>query len=128
MRWLPGLLLAALLAVPAAQAQEETVTLSIGRFVELVDEETVEASLTVTCSPGDEVLEAFVYVVQRAHNSEFGFFGPICDGTQHTFAVTIHAGEDERFRPGRARVSAFVLLESGATTSPSQKVVIKPGH
>jgi hypothetical protein len=125
MRWLPVLLLIGLLAAPAAQAQDETVRVTIERFVEFVDEDTVQASLTVTCSPGGVVLEAFAYVVQRAHNSDFGFFAPICDGTPHTFEVTIQAAEGERFRRGRARVSALVLLESGATTSPSQRVIIR---
>jgi hypothetical protein len=125
MRWLPILLLAGLLAAPAAQAQDETVSVAVDRFVEFVDKDTVEASLTVTCSSGGVVLEAFAYVVQRDHNSDFGFFSPICDGAPHTFTVTIQPAEGERFRRGRARVSALVLLESGATTSPSQKVVIR---
>ena len=119
------MLLALLLAAPAARAQEETVSVDIGRFVEFVDGDTVQASVTVTCTSGGIVLEAFAYVVQRDHNSDFGFFGPVCDGTPHTFTVTIQASEGEAFKRGRARVSAFVLLESGATTSPSRNVVIR---
>jgi hypothetical protein len=125
MRWLPVLFLIGLLAAPAAQAQDETVSVTIERFVEFVDKDTVQASLTVTCSSDGVVLEAFAYVVQRAHNSDFRFFAPICDGVPHTLEVSIHAAEGERFRRGRARVSAFVLLESGATTSPSQTVIIR---
>ena len=34
------------------------VSVSIGRFVEFVDEDTVQASVTVTCTSGSEVLEA----------------------------------------------------------------------
>lgn len=99
--------------------------MSIGRFVEFVDEETVQASLTVTCSPGEEVLEAFAYVVQRDHTSNFGFFNPICDGSSHTLAITITAAEGQGFRRGRARLSAFVLLTSGESASPSEQVVVR---
>jgi hypothetical protein len=125
MRWLVVALFAVLLAAPAARAQEETVSAGIGRFVEFVDANTVGVPLTVTCTSGGQVLEAFAYVVQRDHNSDFGFFGPICDGSPHTFVVTVQAAEGETFRRGRARVSAFILLVSGASTSPSQKVVIR---
>ncbi len=125
MRWFFALLLAALLGAPLAQAQEETVSVSIARFVEFVDEDTVRASVTVTCAPGSEVLEAFAYVVQRDHNSEFGFFNPICDGSAHAFPVTIQAAEGQAFRRGKARVSAYVLFVSGVSTSPSRKIVIR---
>ncbi len=125
MRRFVVLVLAVLLTAPMARAEEETVSVSIGRFVEFVDEETVQASVTVTCTSGSEVLEAFAYVVQRDHNSRFGFFNPICDGSPHTFLVTIQAAEGQRFRRGRARVSAFVLLVSGVSASPSRQVVIR---
>ena len=122
MRLILVLLVAALLVPTAAQAQD-TVNVSIGRFVEFVDEDTAIATVTVTCT--GTVLEAFAYVVQGDHNSDFGFFGPICDGSPHTFQITIHASEGETFRRGRARVSAFVLLESGASVSPGRLVVIR---
>ena len=125
MRWFLLVLVAVLLLAPAARAQEETVSVGIGRFVEFVDEDTVEASVTVTCTSGAQVLEAFAYVVQKDHNSDFGFFNPICDGSPHTFLVTIHAAEGGAFRRGRARVSAFVLLASGASATPSRQVVIR---
>jgi hypothetical protein len=125
MRCFLVLLLAVLLAAPPARAQEETVSVTIGRFVEFVDEERVLASVTVTCTSGGEVLEAFAYVVQRDHNSNFGFFNPICDASPHTFLVTIQAAEGQTFRRGRAQVSAFVLLVSGVSASPSEKVVIR---
>ncbi len=119
------LLLAVLLTAPAARAQGETLSVDIGRFVEFVDEDSVLASVTVTCAPGAKVLEAFAYVVQRDQNSNFGFFSPICDGSPHTSLVPIEAAEGEVFRRGRARVSAFVLLVSGDSVSPSEKVVIR---
>lgn len=125
MRWFFVLLVAVLLAAPLARAQEETVSVSIGRFVEFVDEDTVQASVTVTCTSGSEVLEAFAYVVQRDHNSQFGFFNPICDGSPHTFLVAIQAAEGQTFRRGQARVSAYVLLVSGVSASPSRQVVIR---
>jgi hypothetical protein len=129
LRWFLVVLLAVLLAAPAARAQEETVSVSIGRFVELVDEDTVRVTATVTCTSGAEVLEAFLYVVQRSGggfiNSDFSFFNPVCDGSPHTFVVTVQAAEGETFRRGRASVSSFVLLTSGASTSPSDAVIIR---
>jgi hypothetical protein len=125
MRWLLLVLFTVLLTAPAARAQEDTVSGSIGRFVEFVDADTVQASITVTCSSRAEVIEAFAYVVQRDHNSDFVFFNPICDGSPHTFLVSIQAAEGETFRRGRARVSAFVLLLSGVSTSPGRQVVIR---
>jgi hypothetical protein len=126
MRWFLVALVAAALAAPSAQAQD-SVDVSIVRFVEFVDEDTVRATASVTCT--GTVLEAFAYVVQRVrngfHNSEFGFFNPICDGAPHTVTVTIEAAEGERFRRGRARVSAFVLLDSDTSSSPSRLVVIR---
>jgi hypothetical protein len=122
MRWFLAVLVVAVLAAPTAQAQD-SVDVSIGRFVEFIDEDTVHVTLTVTCT--GTVLEAFAYVVQGDHNSDFGFFAPVCDGTAHTFTVTIEAAEGETFRRGRARVSAFVLLDSGTSSSPSRLVVIR---
>ena len=125
MRWFLVLLLAVLLVAPVARAQEETVTVSIDRFVEFVDEDTVQASVTVTCTSGSQVLEALAYVVQGDHNSQFRFFGPICDGSARTFPLTINAAEGETFRRGRARVSAYVALVSDVSASPSRLVVIR---
>ncbi|MDQ3857634.1 MAG: hypothetical protein M3327_04180 [Actinomycetota bacterium] len=121
-RWLLSLLLVAAIAAPAAQAQD-TVDVSIGKFATFVDEDTVQAQITVTCV--GTVLEAFAYVVQRDHNSDFGFFNPICDGLTRSYTVTIEAAEEETFRRGRARVSAFVLLESGVSASPTRLVVFR---
>ena len=122
MRWLLALLLAAAIAAPAAQAQD-SVEASIGKFVTLVDEDTAQAQITVRCV--GTVLEAFAYIVHRDHNSKFGSFNPICDGVTRTYTVTIQAAEGETFRRGRARVSAFVLLESGVSASPTRPVVIR---
>jgi hypothetical protein len=122
MRLLLALLATAAIVAPAAQAQD-SVSVSIGRFVEFVDSDTVQAQVTVTCE--GTILESFAYVVQRDRNSDFGFFGPICDGVTRTYAVTIQAAEGETFRRGRARVSTLVLLESGPSDSPSRKVVIR---
>ncbi|MBD0290923.1 MAG: hypothetical protein ICV74_06675, partial [Thermoleophilia bacterium] len=104
------------------QAQD-TVDVSIGKFATFVDEDTVQAQIRVTCV--GTVLEAFAYVVQRDHSSDFGFFNPICDGLTRSYTVTIEAAEEETFRRGRARVSAFVLLESGVSASPTRLVVFR---
>ncbi len=122
MKWLLALLLVAAIAAPAAQAQDSA-DVAIGKFVRFVDKDTVQAQITVTCV--GTVLEAFAYVVQRDHNSDFGFFNPICDGVTRTYTVSIQAAEGATFRRGRARVSAYVLLDSGVSSSPSRLVVIR---
>jgi hypothetical protein len=122
MKWMLALVLVAAIAAPAAQAQD-SVDVSIGKFVRFVDADTVQAQLTVRCV--GTVLEAFAYVVQRDHNSDFGFFNPICDGVTRSYTVTIEAAEGETFRRGRARVSAFVLLDSDVSASPTRLVVIR---
>jgi hypothetical protein len=94
----------------AVHAQTETVNVSIGRFVEFVDADTVEASITVTCAPGEEVLEAFAYVLRRDHNSDSGFFNPLRRDPAYVLGHDSGA-EGETFR--RGRVSAFVLLGVG---------------
>lgn len=124
-RCLLPLLVAALAAAPLAQAQEETVSASVGRFGEFVDESTVQVPVTVTCTAGANILESFVYIVQRESTSRFAFFNPACDGTAHTYVVTVRTEEGMAFRRGPARVSGYVLLTSGASTSPTGKIIIR---
>jgi hypothetical protein len=80
----------------------------------------------VTCPTGETVLEAFLYVNQDGKQGQFASFQPICDGTPHTFVVPAPA-VDFRYHVGEAQVSAFVLLSSGASTSPGQTVTLHRG-
>ena len=72
--------------------------------------------------PG-EVLEAFLYVNQDGNQGQLASFQPICDDTPHTFTVRAQAN-GFRYHVGEATVSAFVLLTSGASTSPTQTVTL----
>ena len=76
--------------------------------------------------PG-EVLEAFLYVNQDGNQGQFASFQPICDDTPHTFTVRAQAN-GFRYHVGQAQVSAYVLLSSGASTSPGQTVTLHRGQ
>jgi hypothetical protein len=79
--------------------------------------------VTVTCPAGAEVVEAFLYVNQDGNQGEFAFFQPTCDGNPHPFTVRAQA-VGFRYPVGQAQVSAYVLLSSGASTSPAQTVTL----
>jgi hypothetical protein len=118
--------LGALGLAPPAAAQE-TLAVEIAPTARLVQGgKAVLAQVTVTCPTGTEVLEAFLYVNQDGNQGNFAFFQPICDGTAHTFMVRAQAG-DFRYHVGEAQVSAYVLLSSGTSTSPSQTVTLHRG-
>jgi hypothetical protein len=123
--WFTVALLGAAVAAPEAPAQVDSVSASVGRFAELIEEDTVQVSVTVTCSSGAAVLESFVYVTENGSSSQLTFFSPICDGSAHTFVVAVAAGPGMTFRRGPAQASAYVLLESGASTSPFSRIIIR---
>jgi len=81
----------------------------------------------VTCPTGAEELEAFLYVNQDGNQGEFAFFQPICDGSPHTFMARAQA-VGFRYHVGEATVSGYVLLTSGASTSPIQTVTLHRGQ
>jgi hypothetical protein len=118
--------LGALLLAPPAAAQE-TLAVEIAPTARLIQGgKAVDVQVTVTCPTGAEVLEAFLYVNQDANQGQFAFFQPVCDDTPHTFTVRAQAN-GFRYHVGQAQVSAFVLLTSGASTSPSQTVTVHRG-
>jgi len=115
--------LGALLLGPRAAAQEALVV-EIAPTARLIQGgKAVVVQVTVTCPPGAEVLEAFLYVTQDGNQGQFASFQPICDDTPHTFTVRAQA-DGFRFHVGEATVSAFVLVTSGASTSPTQTVTL----
>jgi hypothetical protein len=66
----------------------------------------------VRCDPTPPVLEALVTASQD-DNVGFGegfFVGLTCDGRPHIESARIQTFDEERFRRGKAFVSAFVLL------------------
>lgn len=123
--WLTLAVVGGALTAPGAQAQTDPVSASIGRFAELIEEGTVQVSVTVTCPSGAAALESFVYVTDNGSSSQFASFSPICDGSAHTFVVAVAAGPGRTFRRGPAQASGYVLLNSGASTSPSRRVIIR---
>jgi hypothetical protein len=109
---------------PPAQAQG-TLSVEIGKRAALVDGgQAVDVQVMVTCPAGAEVLEAFLYVTQEGNESDFAFFQPLCDGTAHPFTVRAQA-VDAVFHRGKARVSAYILLTSGESTSPTRVVKLR---
>ena len=119
--------LGALLLAPRAAAQE-SLAVDIAPTARLVKGgKAAVVQVTVTCPTGAEVLEAFLYVNQDGNQGEFAFFQPICDGTPHTFMVRAQA-VGFRYHVGEATVSGYVLLTSGASTSPTQTVTLHRGQ
>jgi hypothetical protein len=119
--------LGALLLAPRAAAQEAP-TVEIAPTARLLQGgKAVAVQVTVTCPTGEAVLEAFLYVNQGGNQGQFASFQPICDGAPHPFTVRAAPGEGFRYHVGEAQVSAFVLLSSGASTSPGQAVTLQRG-
>jgi hypothetical protein len=119
--------LGVLLLAPRAAAQE-TLAVEIAPTARLLQGgKAVAVQVTVTCPTGAEVLEAFLYVNQDGNQGQFASFQPICDDTPHTFTVRAQAN-GFRYHVGEATVSGYVLLSSGASTSPSQTVTLQRGQ
>ena len=119
--------LGALLLTPRAAAQE-ILAVEIAPTARLIQGgKAVVVQVTVTCPTGAEVLEEFLYVNQDGNQGEFAFFQPVCDGTRHTFVVRAQA-VGFRYHVGEATVSGYVLLTSGASTSPTQTVTLHRGR
>jgi hypothetical protein len=119
--------LGALLLGPRAAAQE-ALAVEIAPTARLIQGgKAVVVQVTVTCPTGTGVLEAFLYVNQDGNQGQFASFQPICDDAPHTFMVRAQAG-DFRYHVGQAQVSAYVLLTSGASTSPGQTVTLYRGQ
>jgi hypothetical protein len=115
--------LGALLLAPRAAAQE-TLAVEIAPTARLLrGGKAVAVQVTVTCPTGAEVVEAFLYVNQDGNQGEFVFFHPTCDGSPHPFTVRAEA-VGFRYHVGQAQVSAYMLLSSGASTSPAQTVTL----
>ena len=69
----------------------------------------VQISLSITCDPFGELLEALVTLTSPDVFGE-GFFGSVvCDGLKHSYLVTVRPPEGT-FDVGKARASAFVLF------------------
>ena len=118
--------LGALLLAPRAAAQEAPVVEIVPTARLVQGGKAVAVQVTVTCEAGAEVVEAFVYVNQDGNQGRFTPFRPICDGTPHTFTVRAQAN-GFRYHVGEAQASGYVLLSSGASTSPGQTITVHRG-
>lgn len=82
--------------------------------------EAVKINVTVTCPKKHEVLEAFIYITQDEHTSQFSGI-PIgrCKDKPITYSVHVRAFEDTPFHQGAASASSYVLVYSpdGSTMS-----------
>jgi hypothetical protein len=113
------------MAMGSPAAAQATLVVEIGQEARLVDGgRAVDVRLRVTCPAGAEVLEAFVYVTQGGNESQFAFFQPVCDGSPHPLTVRAEA-LDFVFHPGKARVSGYMLLVTGESTSPTRVVKLR---
>ena len=81
----------------------------------------VHVSVTASCPEGEEVLEAFVYVTQGGNQSRFAGVSVTCNGRRQPRQVRV-AAQDFLFQRGSVRASGYMLLASGASTSPSREI------
>ena len=73
--------------------------------------EAAEIDVTVTCPNKHEVLEAFVYITQDGHTSQFSGIGiRKCKDKPITYTVRVRAFEDTPFHQGEASASSYVLV------------------
>jgi hypothetical protein len=79
---------------------------------------TAQLRVGTFCPSGWEPLEAFVYLVQDGHQSQYGSIPITCDGVRHVYVVSVTA-LDVPFHEGEAAGTAYVLLlgPSGETVS-----------
>ncbi len=117
---------AGVVAAPAVSADTtEALSAEIAQNAFVVEGgQTALVLVGVTCPAGAEVLEAFVYVVQDSLTSDFAPIPVVCDGNPRAYAIRVSAF-DQLFHRGRARVSGYVLLESGESRSPTAVVRLR---
>ena len=122
---------AVLLPFNSASAQG-TVTADLASTGAIVGAgEAANINVTVTCPKKHEVLEAFVYITQDGHTSQFSGI-PIrkCKDKPVTYSVHVRAFADSPFHQGVASASSFVLVHApdGSTISggESQSITIVP--
>ena len=109
----------------AAPAPSDALELRIDKKAVLVnDGQAVTLRVTASCPAGAELLESFVYVNQNGFSTQFGFFNVPCDGTRHKATATATA-LDFVLEPGKASASGFMLLTTGESISPTQRIMLR---
>jgi hypothetical protein len=87
----------------------------------------VLVEVTVSCTGGSDVLEAFVYVTQDGQQSPFTPIAVRCGGGDRTYQVRVPAPPGSIFHAGSASASAFVLVAKKgdvSSASPGSALVI----
>ena len=99
-----------------AASGQMSVTVELGRRATLLEGgQAIVTEVEVACSPGREILEAFVYVTQDGHQSQFAGIPVRCTGQPRSYLVTVRAFADQPFHAGEAYASAYVLVYDRAT-------------
>ena len=115
----------AVLVTAGTVSAAATVAVRIDKHATLVEAgRAVDVDVAVKCASGNAVLEAFVYVVHDDDTSNVAGIPVVCDSKRHVHRVRVTAGEVP-FGRGEARASAYVLLASGESTSPSREIRIR---
>jgi hypothetical protein len=115
-------LMGMILATGAASAQDTTEAVSVQvspTAQAIAGGQALLVTVSVTCEPGFEVLEAHVFAQQGATSNFAGIGSVVCDGRPHVHKVRVNA-LDGQFSRGEASVSAFVLLLDPATGATVQ--------
>ena len=116
---------AAVVALGSATVASAAVSAEIAKKGDIIQGgAAVLVDVTVACSAGSEVLEAFVYVVQDGNTSQFAGLPVVCDGTAQTVTVRVPTLEMP-FQTGKARASGYVLLTTGDSISFGARIKIR---
>src|SRR5688500_11857262 len=84
-----GTLVLALASMQVAAALSP-VRVSLAKHATLTQAgQTAELAVKVACAPGYEVLEAFVYITQDEHTSQFRGLPVVCDKHPHRLTVSV---------------------------------------
>ena len=109
----------------AAPAAAQGLALDVAKKAHLVGGgETALVVVTAECPAGGELLEAFVYLNQDGHSTQFGGINIPCDGEPHTVTASVTA-LDFTLHPGKASASGYMLLTTGQSISPSFPVRLR---
>jgi hypothetical protein len=111
-----------------ASAAEPAFEMDIDHKAVLVDGGQVAVlEVAATCPAGAELLESFVYVNQDGFSTQWGTVNVPCDGMPHTRTVRA-ATLDFVLHKGKASASGYMLLTSGESISPGQRLHLKPAR
>jgi len=120
-------LIAVLLSVSLVGSASATTLIDIVDAVLVEDGAAVQVTVAVTCDPlgadsqaflGVNVgqgthIQPYLFIEGFASYGEIGGASLICDGTPHTYSLTVRptaAFADKKFRPGPATVEAWVTV------------------